>query len=206
MFLALGLLVFPSELLDNIWGAILIALFLILVARPIGVFASLLFFKIRLKEISFISLVGLRGAVPIILATFPMIAGIPEANWIFNVVFFIVISSALLQGWPLPLLAKWLHMDKPYKKKITSPIEFSDYENSNMQMFNLSISDHNPYIVKKPIVEIPILRGSLVVTVCRDGKYFVPSGGTILEVGDELQILAEGRNAEKLTAFFEDTD
>ncbi len=202
MFLTLGLLVFPHEVVAGIKTELIIALFLIFIARPIGVFLSLIFFKYSRREIIFISLVGLRGAVPIILATFPLLAGINEAKWIFNIVFFIVITSALIQGWPLPILAKLLKLDSPTTVKINSPIEFSEYQNSNMRLINLSIAEHKTDLVNKSIVQIPVLKGSLIVTVLRNNKYFVPSGGTILEPNDKIQVLTENKNADSLIEFF----
>ncbi len=203
MFLTLGLLVYPSQIWAGFGVEVIISLFLILIARPIGVYLSLLFFKYSKREIIFISLVGLRGAVPIILATFPMIAGIKEANWIFNVVFFIVITSAIIQGWPLPWLAKYLRLDSPQGTNINSPIEFSEYQNSNMKLINLAVPENKSEITNKSIVQIPHLKGSLIVTVLRNDKYFVPSGGTILEPGDKLQVLAENKKVDELIAFFD---
>ncbi|HVD99217.1 MAG TPA: potassium/proton antiporter [Cytophagaceae bacterium] len=202
MFLTLGLLVFPSQLVAGLQTELIIAIFLIFIARPVGVFLSLVFFKYSKREIIFISLVGLRGAVPIILATFPMLSGIKEANWIFNVVFFIVLTSAVIQGWPLPMLAKFLRLDSPSVAKINSPIEFSEYQNSNMKLINLSVPENRSEIANRSIVQIPHLKGSLIVTVLRNGKYFVPSGGTILEPGDKIQVLAENKNVDELVAFF----
>ena len=106
MFLTLGLLVYPSHVWFQFRTELSISVFLIFIARPLGVFISLIPFKYSFKEKLFISWVGLRGAVPIILATFPLLAGIEEAQWIFNVVFFIVITSALLQGWSIPIVLK----------------------------------------------------------------------------------------------------
>jgi len=202
MFLTLGLLVFPSQLLVNLKAEIFIALFLIFIARPIGVYLSLIFFKYSKREMMFISMVGLKGAIPIILATFPLIAGVKEAGWIFNVVFFIVLTSALIQGWPLPYFAKFLKLDSPSVKKINSPIEFSEYQNSNMKLLNLTVPPQKLDIANKSIVQIQILKGSLIVTVLRNGKYFVPSGGTILEPGDELQVLADKSNVDSLISYF----
>ncbi|HSZ26071.1 MAG TPA: potassium/proton antiporter [Cytophagaceae bacterium] len=205
MFLTLGLLVFPSQITAGLTIEIVIALFLIFIARPVGVYLSLIFFKYTKREIFFISFVGLRGAVPIILATFPLLAGISEANWIFNIVFFIVLTSALIQGWSLPFVAKLLKLDSPGSPKINSPIEFSEYQNSNMQLINLSIPENRNDLVNKSVVQIQALRGSLIVTVLRDGKYFVPSGGTVLEPGDAIQVLVENKNAETLIRFFENS-
>ncbi len=110
MFLSLGLLVFPSQLLPIAPIAIVIALFLILVARPISVFMSLLFTKMSLQEKLFISWVGLRGAVPIILAISPITAGIADGRTIFNIVFFIVLISVSVQGLTLAPMARWLRL------------------------------------------------------------------------------------------------
>jgi len=111
MFLILGLQVFPSRLAPLVGAGLLISGFLIFFARPVSVFLSLLFAKATLAEKTFISWVGLRGAVPIILATFPLVAGIPQADFIFHLVFFIVLTSVLLQGPLIPALAKFLKLE-----------------------------------------------------------------------------------------------
>ena len=108
MFITLGLLVFPSQIVPVIGIGLIISFFLILVARPLAVFLCLLPFKVAVKDQVFISWVGIRGAVPIILATFPIAAGLSNANMIFNIVFFITITSALLQGSTINLLARYL--------------------------------------------------------------------------------------------------
>ncbi|MBS1662773.1 MAG: potassium/proton antiporter [Bacteroidetes bacterium] len=110
LFLALGLLVFPSRVWAVTGWGILISAFLIFVARPIGVFGTLLFFKTDIRSKLFLSWVGLRGAVPIVFATYPMIAGLPESNLIFNLVFFISVSSVLVQGTLLPWVARRLKL------------------------------------------------------------------------------------------------
>lgn len=115
LFLTLGLLVFPSRVLSVIGPGLLISAFLIFVARPIGVFGALSIFrsaKSRTDRPSklFLSWVGLRGAVPIVFATYPMIAGLPESELIFNLVFFISVSSVLVQGTMLPAVARWLKL------------------------------------------------------------------------------------------------
>ncbi|HOP81505.1 MAG TPA: cation:proton antiporter, partial [Armatimonadota bacterium] len=108
MFLTLGLFVFPSELLPLTGIGLLVSVVLMFLARPAGVFITLIFSSINLREKLLISWVGLRGAVPIILATFPLTAGIEQADMIFNLVFFIVLTSALFQGSSIPIVAKWL--------------------------------------------------------------------------------------------------
>jgi len=113
MFLTLGLLVFPSRLLAIIGAGLLMTLFLTFVARPVSVFASLLFARMTLREKAFVSWAGLRGAVPIVLATFPLLAGVPNAQVIFDIVFFTVLASVLLQGTTIPLVARWLRVTAP---------------------------------------------------------------------------------------------
>jgi len=108
MFLTLGLLVYPSKLINMIWLDLAVAAFLILIARPASVFISLAFSKFKLREKAMISWVGLRGAVPIILATLPLMYNLPGAENIFNLVFFIVLTSILIQGTMILPVARWL--------------------------------------------------------------------------------------------------
>lgn len=113
MFLTLGLQVFPSKILPIIGVGVILSLFLMFVARPASVFATLMFTTLTVKEKLFVSWVGLRGAAPIVLATFPLIAGVPKADMMFNLVFFIVLTSVLLQGTTLTLVARWLGLSVP---------------------------------------------------------------------------------------------
>ena len=115
VFLALGLLVFPSELPDVMISGLIIAFWLMFIARPAGVFLSTSFSSFSIREKAFISWVGLRGAVPIILATYPYLQGFEKSNLIFNIVFFIVLFSILIQGTTLPLMAKWLKVESKSK-------------------------------------------------------------------------------------------
>jgi cell volume regulation protein A len=117
LFLTLGLLVFPSQVFPYMGIGLLISLFLIIVARPVSVFLSLVFFKMKLRRRFYISWVGLRGAVPIVFATYPLLAGIDKANMIFNIVFFISVTSVLIQGTTLSIVAKWLNVALPEKAK-----------------------------------------------------------------------------------------
>lgn len=108
MFLTLGLLVYPKKLLSIASGSLFLALFLILVARPLSVLLALLKSNLNLNEKVIISWMGLRGAVPIVLATYPLIAKVPQGQMIFDVVFFVVLTSVLIQGTTIPFLCKWL--------------------------------------------------------------------------------------------------
>lgn len=113
MFLMLGLLVYPSKIVPVIGIGIVISFFMILVARPVVVFILMAFSKFSARDKIFISWGGLRGAVPIVFASYALVSGVPQANTIFNIVFFISISSVLIQGTSLPLMARWLRLDLP---------------------------------------------------------------------------------------------
>jgi cell volume regulation protein A len=201
MFITLGLLVFPSKLESVTHTGIIISLFLIFAARPLGVFIALSKSQFNFREKILISWVGLRGAVPIILATFPLLAGIKKADWIFNVVFFIVLSSALLQGWTIPWIARLLKLDAPPENKFSSPIEFSSINQLNMKLLNLTVPDRDA-LINKSLVEIAPLKGSLVVMISRKEEYFVPSGGTTLEKNDIIQVLVPNDKITELKDFF----
>lgn len=108
MFIVLGLLVVPSRLISVAGGAVALVLFLMLVARPLSVMACLMPFRTPHSEVAYVSWVGLRGSVPIVLATFPMAYGIPGAEEVFDVIFFIVITSVLIQGLTLVPCTRWL--------------------------------------------------------------------------------------------------
>lgn len=197
MFLTLGLLIFPSHLLPVIGIGLILSAALMFIARPIAVFLSLIFTKVKLKEKLFTSWVGLRGAVPIILATFPLIAGVKYADLIFSIVFFIVLTSALLQGWSLTYVAKLLKVDAPIFKKVRSPIEFESKPGDENDLYDFIISD-NSLLVGKSIVEIGLPKESLIVMINRNEQYIVPTGGTIIEKGDILLILSNKKTINEV--------
>ncbi|MDY0081599.1 MAG: potassium/proton antiporter [Ignavibacteriaceae bacterium] len=189
MFLTLGLLVFPSEIIPIIGIGLVLSVVLMFIARPIAVFISLIFAKVSFKEKVFISWVGLRGAVPIILATFPLLAEVKYARLIFSIVFFIVFTSALLQGWSLTYVAKWLKLDAPFIKKIRSPIEFESRQGDENDLYDFYISDTS-IAAGKSVVELGLPKDSLIVLINRNEQYLVPKGATTIEAGDILLILA----------------
>jgi potassium/hydrogen antiporter len=193
MFLSLGLLVFPSQLVSIIGIGLLISAFLMFVARPAGVFISLIGSKLGWKEKAFVSWVGLRGAVPIVLATFPLLAGLPDAHLVFNLVFFIVLTSALLQGWSIPPVARMLRVDAPQEQKRKYPIEFSPVEGTDTELVDL-IVPYNSAAADKPIVQLGMPEDSLIVLVSRNEEFLVPSGGTVLQEGDTVLALVNKRN------------
>ncbi len=190
LFLTLGLLVFPSEVLPFAGVGLLISLFLILVARPLSVFICLIPFRMRMNRRLYISWVGLRGAVPIVFATYPLLAGIDKAHTIFNIVFFISVTSVLIQGTTLGLVAKWLQVVLPEKVK---PISYAeklvlDLPKSSMQ----EIEIHPGYMaINKRIVDLDFPRSAFIIMIKRDDKYIRPGGSTIIEADDVLMVLAD---------------
>lgn len=195
MFFTLGLLVFPSHVFEVAGTSILLAVFLMLVARPVGVFASLIFFKKKpIREKVFISWVGLRGAVPIVLATYPLLAGVEKAEMIFNVVFFITLTSVLLQGTTLPVMSKWLKLAVPESKRKQSELELELIDNFKSELFEVDIPA-NKNVAGKSIVQINFPRSATIVMISRDHKFIRPGGSTVLNAGDKLLIMADNKEA-----------
>lgn len=189
LFLTLGLLVFPSNIIPYMGIGILVSLFLILVARPIAVFLSLIFFRMKLRRRFYISWVGLRGAVPIVFATYPLLAGIDKANMIFNIVFFISVTSVLIQGTTLSIVAKWLRVALPEEEKIGKEVDrlILDLPKSSLQEFTISPQSR---AAGKRIVDLNFPKSAFIVIIKRYGKYIPPDGSTKIEVDDILMVLA----------------
>jgi cell volume regulation protein A len=195
MFLTLGLLVYPSQITPIIGEGILISLFLILVARPVAVFLMLIRSKdLNFRKKLFISWVGLRGAAPIVFATYPMIAGVHYADTIFNLVFFISVTSVVLQGSTLSLMAKWLHVGVPEKVKRKFPLDLELKDGSKSELIELDIPE-NSEAVGKQIVQLKLPKSSLIVLIHRQDKYVTPGGDTEIEANDHLLILADNKEA-----------
>ncbi len=196
MFLTLGLLVNPHELIPVIIPGLIISFVMILVTRPASVFLSLLpFRKMTFREKSFISWVGLRGAVPIIFAIIPLAEQVPHARFIFNIVFFCTLVSLVVQGTTLTRVAM-LHKlaDKPreYKKLKEFDVEFSDEIKSvttEISVVARTLSRGNR------LMDVPLPEKTLVVMVKRDQKYFVPTGNTVLQENDKLLIITDDQDA-----------
>lgn len=188
LFLTLGLLVFPSKIFPVMGMGLLISAFLIVVARPVSVFISLAFFKSNTRSKLFISWVGLRGGVPIVFATYPLIARIEKAELIFNLVFFISITSVLLQGTTLAAVAKFLHLTVPAKAKRRSNMEITD--NAKKERMRIQIPPGNNAIGKK-VVELGMPSGAQIMTIKRGDHYLIPNGSTRIFENDRLFILAE---------------
>ncbi len=191
MFILLGLLVNPREMFDVALVAILVAAFMILIGRPLSVAISLLpFRKITARSKLYISWVGLRGAVPIIFATYPVVADVEGADQIFNIVFFITILSLILQGTTLPFFARKLGLSAPLEKTgndfgVELPDEI-DTDLTDLTVTSAMLADGDT------LKEVELPEGALVMIVKRGTEFLVPNGSLHLQVGDKLLLISEG--------------
>jgi potassium/hydrogen antiporter len=187
MFLTLGLLVFPSQLVPVAPVGLLLALFLALVARPLSVIVVLVWFRRSLREMLMVAWAGLRGAVPIVLATFPLLAGVPGANAIFNVIFFIVVISVLLQGMSVSWVSHWLGVNADEARQPTQQFFLPDVRLTSRMVE--AIVPAGTRAVGQTLIDLGLPRGVLVVHIQREDEPIIPSGGTILMPDDHLLIL-----------------
>jgi potassium/hydrogen antiporter len=190
MFLTLGLLIYPSHVIHVSGPGILIAGFMILVARPLSVFISLSNAKISWREKTLISWVGLRGAVPVVMATYPLVAGIGRAEYIFNLVFFVSVTSLLIQGTSIPFVAKLLGLYIPEPKKLENPLEHTAHASLSNNMSYIFVPAHSASI-NKSIVDMKLPQDLLIVAIERKGEVIIPRGATQIEAHDKLMVLAQ---------------
>ncbi|WP_406405425.1 potassium/proton antiporter [Streptomyces sp. NBC_00879] len=188
MFVLLGLLVTPHELTEDFWTAVVVGLVLTMVARPLEVFVSLLPFRIPWREQVLMSWAGLRGAVPIILATIPTVAGIEGSDRIFNIVFVLVVVYTLVQGPTLPWLAQALSLGRSDDASDLG-IESAPLERLRGHLLSVAIPEESR-MHGVEVAELRLPAGAAVTLIVRDGKSFVPLPSTVLRRGDELLVVA----------------
>ncbi|UFJ41403.1 potassium/proton antiporter [Brevibacillus humidisoli] len=188
MFVLLGLLVFPAQLLDIIWEGIALSLLLMLIARPIGVFVSMMWMRYSTKEKMFISWAGLRGAVPIVLATYPMLAGLEHSQLLFNVVFFVVLTSALIQGATISPLANKLGLSGEKKTPVPHSLELVSIGKTNAEIIEIEIVE-GAKIAGEELRLLRLPQDALVTAVIRGDKLITPRGKTKIHTGDVLYVL-----------------
>lgn len=197
MFLTLGLLVFPSRLSEVAVRGLLIAATLILVARPLGVFISTAFFRMSFRERVLVAWVGLRGAAPIVLATFPLLAGVSQADTLFNLVFFIVLTSVLLQGPSIPLVARWLGVEAPQETRRGIPIEANPAGGFQRRLRELVIQEGSSF-VDKQIVELGLPPEFLIILIDRGNDFLIASGSTEIQEGDRLIVISNNETFQQV--------
>jgi cell volume regulation protein A len=202
MFLTLGLLVFPTRLLPIIGVGLLASAFLIFVARPVSVFASLLPARLKVQEKAMLSWVGLRGAAPIILATFPLVAGIPNADTYFNLVFFIVLTSIVLQGTTISLMAKWLGVNAPSGPARRPRLEYEARGATGNDLIEIMVPPDSAAGGRR-VMDLGLPAGALIALLIKGENTIAPGGGTVIEVGDTLLIFARREDHDEIRALFD---
>jgi cell volume regulation protein A len=189
MFLMLGLLATPVELVPVAVPALMIALFLIFIARPLAVVVSLSPFHFPWREQVFISWVGLRGAVPIILATFPLLADVPQAGLFFHVAFVVVLISLMVQGWTIGLAAKWLELEVPPTPEPAQRVDLDVAGRFNLELSGYSLKPGSPAL-GLPLDQLPLPEESQIAGIVRGGRLIRLAPAELLQPGDYLYVLS----------------
>lgn len=197
MFLTLGLLIFPTQIIEVSGQGILLSAFMIFIARPISVFISLSFSSLDWREKAFVSWVGLRGAVPVVMATFPLVAGIGKSEFIFNLVFFVSVISLLVQGTSISLVANLLGVALPEPEKADYHNEYTTHATLSKNMSYVIIPSASPAI-DKSIVDLKLPQELLIVLIERKGDVIIPRGATELKANDKLMVIAQKETLSQL--------
>jgi len=201
MFLVLGLLVFPSRLASVAWQGLALALFLAFVARPVVIAAVLVPFRYPLREIVYVAWIGLRGAVPIVLATYPVLSRAPGAERIFDVVFFVVVVNALVPGWTVRWLARRLGLEAEAPAPPPVAVEITSTAPINGEIVGLDVAPASA-VAGSRISELPFPEGTSVLLVVRAGHLIAPRGGTILTPGDHVYLFCESSERDLAQLLF----
>ncbi|MFG6149622.1 potassium/proton antiporter [Halobacillus sp. B23F22_1] len=204
MFILLGLFVFPSDVFTGpvIMDGLLIALVLIFLARPAATFISLIFFKFTFKEKLFLSWAGLRGAVPIVLAIFPLLADVENSQLMFNIVFFIVIISTLVQGSSITWVAEKLKLVSEKKTNPIHSLELISMGKANVELMQYDVNSRN-LIVGQSLENMELPDKALINAIIRNGEVITPYGQTTIQAGDTLYIMVTKRVKKEVKALLE---
>jgi potassium/hydrogen antiporter len=185
LFILLGLLSFPSRLIAVGPQGLLLGAVLIFVARPVAVAVSIFAFRFHWREMLFLSWVGLKGAVPITLATFPLMAGAPRASLLFDIVFFVVVVSALLQGWSLTYVAYWLGLQRPAEPEPPVTLEISSMRHVEGDIVDYAVSEDSR-AAGRLVRELALPEGVVIAMIAREDQIIPPQGRTRIEAGDHV--------------------
>jgi len=201
MFLILGLLVTPSQLLEIVWPALAIAVFLMLVARPVAVAVGLLPFRFPWREQMYIGWVGLRGAVPIILAVFPLMYGAENARLYFNIAFFVVLVSLVLQGWTVSPAARWLGLEVPPPVEPVQRVTLDIPGHYDHEIVSFGVQPGS-LVAGRELSEVRLPEAAPVLAVMRDGRPTMLRDLRLAE-GDHVYFLARPSDLEHLGQLFD---
>lgn len=201
MFLILGLLITPAELVGYALPAVIIAAVLVLIARPVAVVLCLLPFKFNWREVTYISWVGLRGAVPIVLAMFPLLAGIEHARDMFNVAFFVVLISLIVQGATVAPVARWLKLEVRPRAQSRQRVELDVPGQANYEIVGYTVESDSA-VAGRTLVSLPLPGSVRLIGVLRRGLLAPRSNRLRLRAGDHLYLIAPVRKLERLDHLF----
>jgi potassium/hydrogen antiporter len=201
MFLMLGLLVYPSQLLDAARIGTIVGLALAFIARPAVVALCLIPLRFPWNDVLYVGWVGLRGAVPIILAMFPVLAGAPGAHRIFNIVFFIVVLNALLPGATVSAVTRWLGLESAEPPPPTAVLTVESFDQLDGELLSYYIDEALP-VAGMTLEELPFPEGAAVTMIVRDRQLIAPNGATRLEVGDHAYVLSRPEGVMMLQLLF----
>ena len=193
MFLVLGLLVTPSEVanMSVMSMGLLISFCLMFVARPVAVFVGMIFSRCNWREKLFVAWTGLRGAVPIILATYPLTEGHPQAKYMFNVIFFVVLTSVMIQGKTLAWFAKFLKIDAAVREAKTWTLNFDITPASGTDETREVDLPDDAAVIGMAVKDLRFPDGVTILLINRGDKYLIPKGGTVLERDDTLLLFGD---------------
>jgi cell volume regulation protein A len=201
MFLLLGLLIFPSRLWQVAPAGLALALFLACVARPLVAMLCLAPFRYRWRDSAYVGWVGLRGAVPIVLATIPVMAGVPGARDLFDLVFFIVVVGAVVPGATVPWMTRLLRVEStaPPPPATTIEIDARRVTGDELRVYFVS---RELAVAGATLAEIPFPDGAAVSMIERAGSLIAPSGGTRMEPGDYVYVIAPAEHRPQIELLF----
>lgn len=201
LFVLLGLLATPSAILANAWVAISIAAVLIFIARPVAAVVCLLPFRLPWREIVFIAWTGLRGAVPIILATFPLLVGLEGAQLYFNIAFFVVVASLILQGWTLAPLSRILKLQVPPQPAPVQRVELDIPVASGYELVTYHLTTVTP-VLGKTLKQLRLPAHTRMVGILRDGVFQEGKPEMTLEKNDGVYLVCHEEVLEQVNNLF----